>query len=86
MATKIEEHVREGPKFTDYNGELDTPILVCTGCKHLHWYDMHYAYCQAQPIKGQTYPAHNAGTHLRQGAKPNKECPFPLNEKESECV
>lgn len=74
-----------GPKLTDYNGELDTPVLVCTGCTHLCWHDRHYPYCKAQPdTSNRMTPPAGFGTYLRQGAKPTKECPFPLKEKEQD--
>lgn len=72
---------REGPDWTDENGELETPYLSCQGCKHLGVHDYHYFYCGAQDAQNQrhtafvgdfsyAYPWPGAGKQLVWGPKP----------------
>lgn len=74
------ESLRNGPVWTDYNGDLDAPVLTCTGCHHLRYHDRHYPYCSAQPVPNQSYPWPGAGKHI-QVEKPNAGCPYPVPEK-----
>lgn len=38
---------RHGPILTSFGGELEQPMLVCTGCNDLRWQDTQRAYCAA---------------------------------------
>lgn len=76
---------RNGPLLTDMNGELDSPVLTCRGCKHLNVHDSHYFYCGAQhapncdPNNKNPYPWRGAGKRLNLDPSPLLGCPYKMN-------
>jgi len=73
--------IQEGPILTNYSGELDIAVEICSGCKHLGIHDCHYYYCAAQPVTKQEFPWPGAGIRLP-SHHPNAACPHPLTSKE----
>ena len=70
---------REGPAWTDQNGDLPKPYLTCHGCMWLRVHDFHYFYCRdlgdkAQPDWTSVY---SGGMKRLHGyPRPDKECRF----------
>jgi hypothetical protein len=75
---------REGPIWTDQNGELPKPYLSCHGCKWLRVHDSHYFYCRDLGDKTQpdwTSVYSGGMKRLRSYPTPDKDCRFPAPEK-----
>lgn len=68
-----------GPAWTDERGELEKPYLSCEGCSARRIYDFHYLYCAA--LKSSS-PNWNHGYRHLFGARPDKECPYPVRNPE----
>lgn len=69
--------LKEGPTFTDYNGEFDAPVPICRGCKHFGIVDRHYTYCAAQPCtSNRVFPDPKFGKQTNKGGAPDSGCPF----------
>ena len=74
----VEVQVLFGPCLSDFRGDLDTPVMVCTGCSHLSVFEGNFAFCGAQR---DTHATLTRGTFLSRGAEPNEACPYPPREE-----